>query len=157
FPVDSGRTIEDLLETIKIWLLESPHSKLPKDQLKEIAAKNDYHIKSPDESIQILHLDKENHFLLGAKHTITQDSIRWTTEISGSKKGFSFWISIQVSCDNSVPTHKIPNTKKPHIIKLILNRLGGGKDGELEVSRHAKNLNSKQIELAKEIINGSSS
>ena len=157
FPVNESKTIEDLLETVKIWILESPHSKLPKEDILRISYGNDYNIKSPSESIQLLHLKRDNHELLGVKHTTTQESIRWTTEISGSKKEFSFWISIQVSCDNSVPTHKIPNTKKPHIIKLILNNLGGGTDGEIQVSSHAKCLNSKQIELAKEIINGASS
>lgn len=156
FPINNNRKIEDLLEIIKIWLIESPHSKLNKEKLRAITAENDHSITSPTESIQIISLSQNNHQLISAKHTTTQDSIRWTTEISGSKKEFSFWISIQVSCDNSAPTHKTPNTKKPHIIKLILKHLGGGVDGDLQVSRHQKLLNSQEIEIAAEIISGKS-
>lgn len=157
FPIDNSNKTEDLLDVIKQWLIGSPHSKLPKGEVEKLTTAHDNQLSVQNESIDIISHKKETHQLIGAKHTITQDSIRWTTEISGSKKEYSFWVSIQVSCDNSVPTHKIPNTKKPHIVKLIIDQLGGGADGELEVSRTPHELNSKQFRVAKEIINGESS
>lgn len=157
FPINSSRSIGDLLETIKTWQINSPHTTLPKEEIKNISQTEDATIKNQNESLQTLIIHKEKSSLLGAKHTTIQDSVRWTTEITGSKKEYSFWISIQVSCDNSLPTHKIPNTKKPHIIKLILEHLGGGFDGDLKVQKQATELNSKQIDIAKSIIIGESS
>lgn len=157
FPIEKENTIDDVFEIIRTWLLKSPHSKLQKEQLKALTKGEDCYIKTSNESLQLIYLSREEHDLIGAKHTTTSDSIRWTTEISGSKKKFSFWISIQVSCDNSVPTHKIPNTKKPHIIKLLLEKLKGGKDGEITVTTTPTELNSKEINLAADIINGTSS
>ncbi|SFQ45934.1 hypothetical protein [Ectopseudomonas toyotomiensis] len=157
FPVNSESSIEDLLETIKTWQTNSPHTTLPKEDIKEISLTEDAIVKNKNESLQTLTLHKDKSSLLGAKHTTIQDSIRWTTEIVGSKKEYSFWVSIQVSCDNSLPTHKIPNTKKPHIIKLILENLGGGFDGDLKVQKQPTELNSKQIDIAKNIITGESS
>ncbi|WP_374981774.1 hypothetical protein PSGK_14480 [Pseudomonas solani] len=157
FPIEQKNTIENVFEVIRTWLLKSPHSELQKEQLAALTKGEDCYIKSKNESLQLIYLSREQHELIGAKHTTTSDSIRWTTEISGSKKEYSFWISIQVSCDNSVPTHKIPNTKKPHIIKLLLEKLKGGKDGELDVTTIPIELNSKEISLAANIINGTSS
>ncbi|MCP1622211.1 hypothetical protein [Pseudomonas nitroreducens] len=156
FPIDSKTSIPSFIELIKKWQIESPHSTLPKETLSLLPTHEDSYITGNSDSLQIIILNRGSQSLAGARHTTTQDSIRWTTEIVGSKKEFSFWVSIQVSCDNSVPTHKIPTTKKPHIIKTLLSKLGGGSDGDFETSINPVELNSKELKIAADVINGES-
>lgn len=152
FPVNSSKTIDDLIEAGRIWLAGSPHSKLASTMASATAIGDDWQASSGSETV-VFAKPAGSEALCGISFENTdENTIRWTTEIVGSKKDNEFWVSIQLSVDSELPTERIDHGRRPHILKTIMREIGGGPDGKIPVSDEPIYLQEDQLDLAADLI-----
>ncbi|BCS89538.1 hypothetical protein [Pseudodesulfovibrio sediminis] len=133
FPVSIDATIDKLLLIGKTWRRNSPHSTINELIDLHFCSANECHIENNSES---LHFQK--HFydqteIGGIRHTVLEGDINWVTEIVGYKTKTSYWVSIKVFKESSLPLLDDHESKKPHIVKLIMKEMGVGFDGDVPV------------------------
>jgi hypothetical protein len=103
--------------------------------------------------------DDERHALAGARYEKTEaDNVVWTTDVIGAKDNAnsSFMVSIQLSVDSELPVEHLDQGRRPYVIKSIMEYLGGGNDGDLQVSDAPCMLTDNDIATAANLICGKS-
>lgn len=154
FPVDPSKTIEDLIEVGRIWLAGSPHSKLAETMASARAIGDEWQASSGTETVVFLKPEGPEALCGISFENTDENSVRWSTEIVGSKRGGEFWVSIQLGVDSELPTERIEYGRRPHILKTIMREIGGGPDGKMSVSDHPLYLREDQLDLATDLICG---
>lgn len=154
FPLNPERTTEHFLDACKKWLAGSPHS-----QLKEVASKLIF------ESDDICHeTELESVRFVQYRHVFTtagmryeklepSDDQRWVLEAVANSDQSGMWCTVQLSVDSSLPVESVDYGKRPHLMKVLLQDIGGGPDGALQISDRPCFLAEDQVELAAGLIN----
>lgn len=83
-----------------------------------------------------------------------KDSLLWDTTVIGSKGENAFWVSVRNSCSCVDVSTQIQSSKKPFVIKLLLNVLGGGVDGQFEVDKKPHLLDEYDVDMAASFMAG---
>lgn len=134
FPIEERATLDDLLEVSKIWIEGSPHSPFETNDLKELREHNTT-ISKKNYTYGLARIDSDEEKLLGIEYSHPgKNNDCWTTQIVGNKTPNKFIISINQTYESHKATDRIHIPKKPYIIKQLLDKIGGGKDGDLETS-----------------------
>jgi hypothetical protein len=154
FPLNPQRTTEDFLNACKKWLGGSPHS-----QLSEIADSitldsDDVSRESELESVRFV---RSGHALgiAGMRHEKLEprEDQRWILEAVANRNESSLWCTVQLSVDSGLPVESVDYGKRPYLMKVLLQDLGGGHDGVLKISDRPHVLTEDQTDLAAELIN----
>lgn len=153
-PIQSHRSIVDLLDVARSWITGSPHTELIKSDLEKPLVDDLLEVSYKDENVKIIRADAEQAQLGGMRYTKNERRIRWVTDIVGVKTANDFWVSIQVSCDKSLPSQNLPAAKKPVIVKQIFEKLGVDTDGGMVTQNKAHYMKETDLGLAEEAING---
>lgn len=153
FPAAEGRSVEDVLDVAREWLVGSQH--YPWNNPNEL----------PHTPGEVVDFEKEGQRVSlstvrvgdrtfgGIRHLWDDnDDIEWSTEIVGTLDDAGLWVSVTVSCNALRPTANAPEAKKPYIIKLLISRLGGGPDGRFNVSDKPHILDTGDLDTAAGII-----
>ncbi len=135
FPISRKGSLDDLLEISKKWIIGSPH--IPdvfKEQVNSLRgnwSKVDYE----NYSLEVRRISKGNSEFLGLKYNYPSKNESWeVTMTAESKIGLFRKTDVAIQIDYfSKPGIKSKNPKKPYLIKLILEEIEGGVDGDLEV------------------------
>jgi hypothetical protein len=134
FPIRADNTTNDFMECIRIWITGSPHSELASVLPESLSNGGSY--KAGGDSLSCMLCDDERHALAGARYEKTEaDNVVWTTDVIGAKDNAnsSFMVSIQLSVDSELPVEHLDQGRRPYVIIIILDYLGGGNDGDLQV------------------------
>ncbi|MBD3801323.1 MAG: hypothetical protein IE886_07790 [Campylobacterales bacterium] len=151
FPINPTKNIDDFIEVGRIWLTNSPHSDLASELSTATEIGDNWSKTSGSESIVF---SKYGDNLSAFRHEkVADNSIRWILEAVASKQQDSFWISIQLSVDSELPVEKLGYGKRPYIQRNIISDLGGGMDGQLQVSDKPIYLDKDELELAANLMN----
>lgn len=157
FPLNTQKDINDLIEAGRAWLAGSPHSELASELRNARSIGDDWSRSTALESI-LFAKHEENQKLCALRYENTDPShVRWVTEMVGAKEDDNFWVSIQLSVDSELPAERIDQGKRPHILKTIIQNVGGGMDGRLPVSDSPIFLKNKDedLSLAADVITAS--
>lgn len=157
FPIHADNTTNDFMECIRIWITGSPHSGLAGALPESLTHGGSY--KAGGDSLSCMLCNDERYALAGARYEkIEADNVAWTTDVIGSKDNSSglFKVSIQLSVDSELPVEHLDQGRRPYVIKTIMENLGGGKDGNLQVSDIPLTLTDNDLAIAADLICGKS-
>lgn len=130
FPIEPRASLDDLLETGKKWVYDSPNNPFEKEEIEFLGLHGDISKKGLY-SLELGRVENDDSSLLGLKYVTPdrKDTI-WTTYVIGVNERNKNWVSITVDYNSSKAGSRIPNVKKPYLIKLLLEDIGGGMDGD---------------------------
>lgn len=156
FPIKSNTRIETLIDMVQVWVLGSPHSQLTEGDLLALAEQPEWQYQAGTETFSFIKADTDQYTSAGVRYEKKDSRYRWVTDIIGAKLESDFYVAVQVSCDTGSPAIRIPEPKKPYIIKQLLALAGGGADGDLIVQDTPHYLDSADDNLASSLILGRS-
>jgi len=73
-----------------------------------------------------------------------------------SKQHDSSWVGVRVYCESTHPAAILPPAKKPIVVQKIIDRLGGARDGSLDVTGTPLFLDGHEVDRAAALIRGQS-
>ncbi|WP_156494439.1 hypothetical protein, partial [Erythrobacter sp. HI0019] len=85
FPLKSG-TPADIIRSIGLWLMNSPHRVLDKADIKALENGDKNKIEAGDQTVELIRLDDNEQSGIGAKHTSVDGKIIYSTTIVGRKR-----------------------------------------------------------------------
>jgi len=155
FPIRSGCTSDDVLLLAKKWLIGSPHATwLPEHFVDEVAGVVNT-FNHDGQCVETVCIEDSNDAWSGLRHSWTENKERyWITEIVAHQTIDRVLVSIQVQCELLRPGLKMPRSRKPYIVKQMLDEIGGGIDGGLLVSDRPTYLQETEVGDATKLILG---
>lgn len=155
FPVSEKSGKEDFIKAIKIWLSGSPYNKISEDKIDSINNKSEEFIKHDNVEISYIDSDYNGTYACSFKHVTIDNKIKWTTEVSFFKSSISM-CSVRTYRTANEILPSLPNSKKPHVVKCLIDSMEGGVDEIATVSSNYIKLNEIDINTAACIVNGES-
>lgn len=156
FPIKNGASIDDLLRVAKKWIIGTKNSAWKAEMFKNepIGEITSYKNSGQEFSIARLGIGIDNW--VGIRLQWVENNHRnWALEIGAHQTVNGITISIQNHCDLLRAGLGMPTSKKPYIVKQILEEIGGGNDCGLTISDKPILLVEADLELAAKIISGS--
>lgn len=154
FPVDSSRNAVEFLSAIREWILGSRHTSFSISDLEGISSADDWSARTENETIESLIAHSENNESSAVRYTKTDGNLEWSTSIAFSKHKTDSWVGIRISCESLHPSTRLPSPKKPVVVRTLIKSLGGGFDGEIQVTEEPIILGNNDIEFAGRCITG---
>ncbi|MGV3708628.1 MAG: hypothetical protein ACO1Q7_07285 [Gemmatimonas sp.] len=156
FPIPIGVRHDEVMAVASRWLKGSPHHPWKDVVLHPIAdgeaAQND-HEGQIVRRARVALIDEE---LSGFRHTWIEQGLReWTTELVCRSTKSSATIAVRLDCNQLVAGAYLPSSKKPILVKMLLQQFGGGVDSWLEVQDRPTKLREVQVDDAAAIVRGS--
>jgi hypothetical protein len=155
FPVSEGSSAEAFVATVKAWILASPHTQFTVADVEPLSLGGLDVVQSGNAKIELVGAVTDAETAIGFRYTVSDQDIDWVTEISYSGVAQP-WVSVRTLRDSTAPITHLPPAKKPVVVMTLLDRLGGGRDGELNVGKMPRRLDNDEIELAGQIMTGES-
>ncbi|MDQ0301931.1 PspA/IM30 family protein [Ancylobacter polymorphus] len=155
FPVPSEGVESIFLATIKKWIIESPHTAFTESDIAHVGLGDEFNVQVGSQILSSISVSNNNEVTLASKLVAEDRDIEWTTSIVLHKNGEECWIGVRTSREARNATVSLPMAKKPVIVRLILDALGGANDGDLAVQGVPRFLTNNEIALAAQIVLGS--
>lgn len=155
FPVRDGASIDDLIRLSKKWIIGTKNSVWKADMFKEEPAGEITTYKHAGQEFSIARVSIGTDSWVGARHQWVEDKYRnWALEIGAHQTPKGLTISIQVHCDLLRVGLGMPISKKPYIVKQLLEEIGGGADSGLLISDKPIILAEGDVDMAARIVGG---
>ncbi|MEN5425387.1 hypothetical protein ABE522_03290 [Stenotrophomonas pennii] len=141
----------DFMDCCKEWIGGSPYSLLV-ENLHSENIDGVYEVEG--ERAEFLSSASAGDEVGGVKYEkVDNDGVHWTTEVVGCKSSDgNLFVAVQLSVDAEIPVEKLGKGRRPYIIKLLMQKFGGGFDGLLQVDDAPLFLKEDQQDLAADII-----
>lgn len=152
FPVNSNKSAHDFMDAVREWVLGSPHTELQRSDLASMDKVDEWNTQPGAETVGSLLCSTEN--VAAARYTRIGDEIEWSTTIVFRRIQGVAWTTIRTSCESVYPQVRLPAAKKPVVVRILMQRLGAGKDGSLQVQDAPHFLGDHNIDLAAALLNG---
>jgi hypothetical protein len=156
FPVDPSRITADFLSAVREWIIASPHTKFAIEDFDNFSTSAEMSIESPVEKMESLTCSSAAEQSAAVRYTKLDPSLEWQTTIVFSRTSAEAWIGIRVVCESSHPSSRLPPAKKPVLVRTLMSKLGGGKDGSMFVHSDAIKLHEADVDTAVRCIFGNS-
>ncbi len=154
FPISNARTSADFLESVRSWILGSPHTKLTSALLDNLPSDDEFSVEEQGERLESLRIVSGSVESSAIRYTKRDTSLEWVTTVSFSRQQTDSWIGIRTTCESRHPSAHLPPAKKPVLVRTILNSLGAGYDGPLLVQAQPHLLADADIDIAARLITG---
>ena len=157
FPVQHTKSCRDIWPLARKWILGSPHTSFSEGDLATSSDATFEERSAEGELVTFARGKAHGYESFGVKYVKreTSEPLSWTTTLVGTQDDEKFWVSVSVECDSSLAGIRIPSSKKPYVIRQLLDQFGGGDDGPFPVSQAPHTLRDDDVELAASIITGS--
>ena len=155
FPLSESTIQSDILDLSIEWLCASRHNNWKNEDIEyDIKSNSIKKIECYGQAVKLGCLTNEAGQLAAFKHSWTsRDSLEWETEITCLfKQGTPPVVCIRLHCSTNLAGMQIPQVKKPVLVGLLLDKLGGGNDGIFTVGDKPHELD--DIDVAADIVNG---
>lgn len=156
FPVASRHSAANFLEVVINWITGSPHSRFSVNDLVPLIGKTEGTLSNGREQIELLAIDESGIETAGLRYTKHRDGLVWITTIVLSRSDSDSWVSVRTLCECDHPAAKLPNAKKPVVVRMLLDALGGSTDAALLTQSTPHMLKDTQIDFAARLIRGES-
>lgn len=154
FPVGDSCRSSDFIDSIKLWILGSPHTLFSTEDFSTIPTIGDWEISKGDQRIEALLTASANEEAAAIRTTIAAESLEWVTAIVFSRRETDAWVGIRTSVESSHPTIRLPPARKPIIVRTLLDKFSGALDGELPIAQVPHMLSEDDVNLAARLIDG---
>lgn len=148
---------EDVLNECINWITDSPYSDIPPEEIQKYNNKEEFtYTKNEEEVSYTWAEDEEGQSVHSLRYKKGNTQTKWITEISYIKNHEEFWVSIKASQESSSAASEHIEIKKPVLVIRLLNRFGGGVDGDLPVTIEPIELKDDDagLMIAKALIKG---
>lgn len=154
FPLNTRHRAPDLVGAIRDWVLGSPHTAFAREELQGVDQAGEWRRAKPGEVLQGLSFSSDALDAAALKYTRTDSRLEWATTIVFSRTSAESWVAIRVLCESTHPAVRLPPAKKPVLVRLLLESMGGAADGILPVRGQVHKLENVDIDLAARLIRG---
>jgi len=154
FPVRNDRRAADFIDAIRSWVLDSPHTTFSSSDLAALPTSGEWSTEKENQRIELLSISSGEEESVAIRHTIVEGELEWVTVAVFSRKAIDTWVGIRTSRESHYPIAQLPSAKKPVIIRVLLEKLGGSDDGQLPVSQHPRILTNNEIDVAARLMSG---
>lgn len=152
FPVNVGSN-QDFLDGIRAWILGSPHTAFRPADLEDIPETGAWSKDVRNARLEALINSSEEEQSAAVRVTILQGDLEWVTTVAFSRRPIA-WIGVRTARESKHPAVRLPEAKKPLVVQFMLERFGGGADGDLIVQQAPHYLTEGDIERAGRLILG---
>lgn len=143
-----------LVDTLRKWILGSPHTSFTHQELAEFGRDGEWAFAKGTERIETLSVSGVEGDSRAIRYVRSDSDLEWATSAVFSRTPADTWVGIRVSCESHHPAVRLPAAKKPVLVKTILRELGGGADGNLRVGDAPLLLRDSDVDLAARLIRG---
>lgn len=154
FPVPDSVTVTSFGNAVQTWILGSRYTRFKAETLEGLGSGEAWESVEEDETIESLRETTTDSDSIAIVYRKTDPDFVWITTIVFCSQPSSTWISVRVECEPLHPTAKVPTAKKPVLVRILLNSLGGGVDGEFQVGITPVVLTASELDLAIGCIQG---
>jgi hypothetical protein len=155
FPINATSTVPDVIQQSCEWIKSSPHSQLLKKSEFIVPELGENHINNDHEKLSIAIAKSSQYSIGGIKYSrVEPTNLEWTTTCVAKCSTDNCIVNIQIQCDALESTIKLPDARKPILIRKIISTLGGGMDGEIPITDRPFRLDEGDEEIAALLING---
>ena len=155
-PLPDTARLDEVANLAREWVAGSPHTALA-DQLLDPALddRTDWSVSDTDEYAEALQMVGDGYARYGLRYIKDESSgVRWVSDVLYAEDDSGRWVAVTVSCDSESTALRLPMAKKPYILRLLIERVGGGEDGELVVSDKPYGLSGSEIAFAADMLTG---
>jgi hypothetical protein len=154
-PILPTHSVDELLAVAKAWLLEATNTIWNESEISIPSNKEISTWEKSGQKIVVLKFTAGPEEFAGFRHEWQDpEKFTWTTDICGWRTPSSFLVSVQVSSLADSIGERPRTPKKPKIVKMLLDKLGGDMDGPFSISAEPVVLEEGQLDLAVRILKG---
>lgn len=156
FPVAQNASVDEFWKILRVWLDGSPHSPLKSADLEAIPTSTSItEIDKQGHRVRMALVQNEVSELAGLQYEWIEDHQRqWLTEVVFRRSSSEIRCAVRVYCDLLSLGPRLPESKKPYVVKLLIRKLGSGRDGPFEVQDKAHRLEEADVHVASKLILG---
>ena len=154
FPINPAYRAADFVLAIQNWILGSPHTVLTRKDFSDFALGGEWTTQKGGERLGALSYSSEALDAAALKYTRNETDLEWATTDVYSRSPSDSWVGIRVLCESTHPAVRLPPAKKPVLVRLLLDSMGGAADGLLSVRGQAHRLENVDIDIAAQLIRG---
>lgn len=154
FPIRHSHDARAFIHTVRAWILGSPYTKFAPTDLEFMDSTDSWSVETSKDRVVILRSSQDNDDAVAVRYSTNDGDLDWITDIVFSKTPVDSWVSVRVSCESNRPIRAVPFARKPIIVRLLLEQLGGSDDGPLAVSKVPRRLKNDEIDLAAQLLSG---
>lgn len=155
FPTEEG-SIEDLLALGVDWLDGSPHHPWSESDVEWAVPEGTEVYDKNGQVVEVARAETDDARWGGLRHEYVEEGEdrEWQMAIVGHENGGGLQVSVRLQCNVLVPGLEVPVPKKPYIVRQIIDRLGGGRDGGLPIGDEPVYLEEHEVDRAANYIVG---
>lgn len=154
FPIDNSKPVEDVVLLACKWITGSPHTEVRETDLNELPIDAEKVFSIGSEHVTTAISKTPDFSIGGLRYVRTDGGLEWTTSVVSLKTEDRHLLSLQVSCEAVNTAVRLPPPKKPYFIRQVLEKLGGGMDGEIPVADKPFRLADGEAGIAAALIRG---
>lgn len=156
FPLNKETSIEQVFRECLNWILDSPFTEFAEEELSKLSATDEFSYTKGEEQIDYSCAESKDLSISSLRYSKSSNSIKWITELSVRKDPGTLWISVNSDIVTTTISINPPEIKKPLIVIRLIDRFGGGADGDFPITISPIQLDEEPSSLiiAKAIING---
>jgi len=154
FPVNHDHALDSFFDALRRWILGSPHTAFHLADLVGLGSPGEWTTHRGIEQLQTLTHASGTREQGAARYTRTDAGLEWVTVIVFARWEKDSWVSIRVSCESEHPSVRLPPAKKPVLVRVLLDDLGGAGDGVLSVGSSPYRLDNVDVDIAAQLIQG---
>lgn len=154
FPVSKSTTVDEFLNTIRTWILGSPHTQFRNNDLVSLLDDKEFLSQQGQQIIRGLRASTPIFDIAAIRHRVQEEELEWYTTIVYRNDKIDAWVSVRTQVESLITQSVLPPAKKPRIVKAILENIKGGEDGILSVQSAPHYLSNDDIEVASSLISG---
>lgn len=153
FPVADEVTAEHFSQAIRKWICGSRYTLFSSEALRDLGTTENWQAEVQNEVVESLVEITDDFESVAVVYRKTDAGLIWTSTIVFSGQPGSNWVSVRVDSVAVHPTAKVPDALKPAVIKVLINELRGGIDGEFRLAHDPVILTKSEVEIAIRIVN----
>jgi len=159
FPLNSSTSSKEVFQECINWILDSPFTDFAEEELRKLSNEEDFKYSLNQEVVEYSRSETSSFFVSSFRYTKHTANTSWITEISTRTEPDQHWISVKASIVTSTASDATLEVKKPLIVIRLIDRFGGGHDGDIPITVTPITLDESALSLkiAKAVINGDSS
>ncbi len=157
FPLDEKIDLEKVLELGRTWIAGNKYSRLNRDEILLLEKTGDF-TQSGGERLEFGRSKTSDYEVAGFRYrNPDQRGGVYVADCVFLCEGDSRIASVNVDYETLKPGVKIPDAKKPNIIRLLLKHVGGGLDGDILVGDKPRHLREGDESFVSDILLGKTS